>query len=266
MMEQRGWAGHTRDGLRHCLDENAVALLPLAAVEQHGDHLPLATDQIIADGVVEAALNRLPAEVTCLRLPTVAIGESTEHVNHAGTLSLSSATFEAVLREIGQSVSRAGARRLVMYTSHGGNLAAMDTAALDLRAREGMLVVKTCHFDFPAIPAMFPEREWQEGLHGGALETALMLHLAPDRVNRHQLSHRPSIEFEALADFRWLGAETRAARFAWLAEDLHPGGITGDARLANPEAGEKLLLHYADTLAGIIAETAKFPLSTFDQA
>ena len=266
MMDQSSWASHTRDGLARCLDQDAVALLPLAAVEQHGDHLPLATDQIIADGVVGATLNRLPPEVTCLRLPTVAIGESTEHVNHPGTLSLSPTTFEAVLREIGQSVSRSGARRLVMYSSHGGNMAAMDTAALDLRAREGMLVVKTCHFDFPAIPGVFPEREWREGLHGGALETALMLHLAPDRVNRQKLCHRPSIEFEALADFRWVGAETRTARFAWLAEDLHPAGVTGDARLANPEAGEKLLSHYAETLAGIITETARFPLSTFDQA
>ncbi len=255
------WADLTSSGLSARVNQETVAILPLAAIEQHGPHLPLATDQVIADGLTTAALPELPAGVDCLRLPTLAIGDSLEHGRHSGTLSLSAETLQAVLVDIGHSIARAGCRRLVLYSSHGGNLAAVDTAALRLRAEAAMLVVKTCHFDFPPLADALPEREWQEGLHGGALETALMLHLAPERVDTAALAHWPSLEFDALAGFQWLGAENRPARFAWLAQDLHPAGVSGDARLASAQLGQRLLAHYAATLAAIIAETAAFPLA-----
>ncbi len=254
------WAELDSAGLADYRSPESVALLPLGAVEQHGPHLPLDTDTRIAQGLVEEAMNRCPSALSLLCLPVLSIGQGIEHGAYPGTLALGPATFEAVLYDLGASVARSGLRRLVLFSAHGGNLAAVDTAALRLRRDFGLLVVKACYFDFPPPAGAVPERELREGLHGGALETALMMHLAPARVDVARLGHHPSIEFDALADRRWLGAETRAARFAWLAGDLNPSGVCGDSRLATAALGARLAAHYGAILAGVIEEAAGFPL------
>ena len=259
-MTAMDWAAQTHAALTERITPATVAVLPLGAIEQHGPHLPLATDTVIAEALVEAALARLGPDVDGLRLPTLALGDSREHQGQAGTLSLSPTTFQAVLADLGAAVARAGCRRLLLFSGHGGNLAAMDTVALDLRMQWAMLVVKACYFDFPPPPDTLPVREWQEGLHGGALETALMQHLAPAWVDGSAIGHHPSVEFDALAEFDWLGAASRPACFAWAARDLNPAGVCGDARLASAALGEKLLAHYAGQLAAVIEETARFPL------
>lgn len=258
------WSSLSAEALADRINDRTVALMPLAAVEQHGPHLPLGTDALIADGLVQAALETLPAWLDVLRLPTLAIGQSLEHAAYPGTLTLTPSTFQAVLRELGAAVARAGCRRLVLFSSHGGNLAAADTAALQLRAEHALLVVKACYFDFPPPSGdWLPEREWREGLHGGALETALMLKFAPEQVHPARFAHWPSIEFSALADSRRLGAESGSGRFAWLAGDLNPAGVSGNAGLATASLGEALTAHYGSILAELLEETADFPLSTF---
>mgnify|MGYP000066980475 CR=1 FL=1 len=259
-MSVRHWVELDSAGLAAQAVPAAVAVLALGAVEQHGPHLPLGTDTCIADGLVDAALARCGSDLVVLRLPTLSIGQGIEHAGHVGTLALEPATFEALIYDLGASVARAGLRRLLAFSAHGGNLAALDSAALRLRRDFGLLVVKACYFDFPGLPETLPEREHREGLHGGALETALLMHLAPGAVNQARLGHFASIEFDALADGRWLGAENRPARFAWLAGDLNSAGVCGDARLASPALGERLAGHYAQCLAELIAETAGFPL------
>ncbi len=236
-------------------------MLPLGAVEQHGPHLPLNTDTRIAQGLAEEAMQRHRSGCPLLCLPALSIGQGIEHIAHSGTLALEPATFEAVLYDLGASVARAGLRRLVLFSAHGGNLAAVDTAALRLRRDFGLLVVKACYFDFPPLAGAIPERELREGLHGGALETALMMHFDPAQVDIERLEHHPSIEFDALADNHWLGAETRAARFAWLADDLNPSGVCGDSRLATAALGARLAAHYGGILAAVIEEAAGFPLN-----
>ncbi|RZU98066.1 creatininase family protein [Spiribacter vilamensis] len=255
------WGGHTTQSLRAVGGSEPVALLPLGAVEQHGPHLPLSTDARIAEGLSQAAIERCADDVSVLRLPTLNIGQSIEHADYPGTLALEPATFEAMLYDIGASVARSGFRRLVMFSAHGGNLAAMDTAALRLRRDLGLLVIKACYFDFPPPVDAISAREAREGLHGGALETALMRHFSPAQVVDHQVDHAVSVEYDALAAFEWIGAETRPARFAWLAGDLNPTGVTGDARCSDAALGARLAAHYAESLAAIVAETAGFPLA-----
>lgn len=260
-MSIREWAALTSAELAAAAGEDPVAVLPLAAVEQHGPHLPLATDCVIAEGLLDAAEAYLPADCPVLRLPTLTVGDSLEHTGFPGTLSLAPETFQRAVVEWGASVARAGVRRLLLFSSHGGNLAGADVAALRLRHDHGLLVVRGSYFRMPPPADALPAEELRLGLHGGALETALMLHLAPDAVRQHAITRAGSLDEEVGERNRWLGAEGPAAGFAWMAEDLSPTGVTGNATLATPQLGAELVAHFAEALAGLLLETRQFPLT-----
>lgn len=257
------WQDLTSVELAKTISADSVAVLPLAAIEQHGAHLPLSTDLDIGEGLLAAAIAALPEDFPLFALPPLAVGASHEHAGFAGTLSLPPEIAIAVIEAYGDSLARAGVRRLVLLNSHGGNKAVADVAALKLRERWGMLVVKAHYFRFAPPAQALPVDELRHGLHGGALETAMMLHLAPHKVRREHLGHPPS-RGEAMARRGLtLGPEGEAA-FAWLAEDLHPDGVVGDARLANAELGERLVSHYGATLATIISETRAMNIDDFE--
>jgi creatinine amidohydrolase len=234
-------------------------VLPLAAIEQHGEHLPLSTDLDIARGLLQAALPRLRAGLPVCVLPPLAVGLSLEHTAFAGTLSLSPETALAVLGELGDSVARAGFRRLVLFNSHGGNKAIVDLAALRLRAAHRMLVVKANYFRFAPPPDALPADELRHGLHGGALETALMLQLAPHKLRRSAMAEHVALGARMAAAGQLLGPEGEAG-FGWMAQDLDACGVAGDARLADAALGGRLVAHYAAALARLIEETHDFDL------
>jgi len=239
---------------------DGVALLPLAAIEQHGEHLPLSTDLDIALGLVEAALPLVREAVPLCVLPPLTVGLSLEHGGFAGTLSLSPETALAVLVELGERVAAAGFRRLVLFNSHGGNKALVDLAALKLRVAQRMLVVRANYFRFALPPDVLPMDELRHGLHGGALETAMMLHLLPHKVRVERIGNFESLGQRMAQDGMRLGPEGEAG-FAWMAQDLNPSGASGDARLATPELGERLVTHFAQQLARLIEDAHGFDLS-----
>ncbi|MEY2620893.1 MAG: hypothetical protein RIT26_713, partial [Pseudomonadota bacterium] len=151
-----------------------VALLPLGATEQHGPHLPLNVDHVLAEAMVSGAVQRLPANTPVLVLPTLSVGLSTEHVAFAGTLSLSTETALRVLIEVGQSVARSGVRKLLMFNAHGGHVALMDLAARELRAH-GLTVFHTSYEQLPlgAAIEVFDAQERRYGVHAGEVETSM---------------------------------------------------------------------------------------------
>lgn len=256
------WQNLTRVELNEALGADSVAVLPLAAIEQHGAHLPLSTDLDIGEGILAAAVAALPEDFPLFELPPMAVGASHEHAGFPGTLSLPPEVAIAVIEAYGDSLARAGVRRLVLFNSHGGNKAVADIAALKLRARWGMLVVKANYFRFTPPAQALPVEEFRHGLHGGALETAMMLYLAPHKVRHEHLGHPPSRGEAMAGQGLTLGPEGEAA-FAWLAEDIHPGGVVGDARLANAELGERLVSHYGTTLATVLSETRAMNIDDF---
>ena len=239
---------------------DAVAVLPLAAIEQHGEHLPLATDLDIALGLLRAARPELRPNLAWCVLPPLCVGLSLEHTAFSGTLSLTPETALASVVELGESVWRAGIRRLVLFNSHGGNSAIVDLAALKLRASLRMLVVRANYLRFAPPPDAIPAAELRHGIHGGALETALMLHLAPHKVRREAIGRFPSLGEELELAGRVLRPGGQAG-FGWMAQDLNPGGAIGDATLADAAMGERLVDHFAATLARVIEEAADFDLS-----
>lgn len=237
-----------------------VVLLPVAATEQHGPHLPVSTDVDIGEGILASAQTALDPELPVFRLAMRPVGVSTEHADYPGTLTLSPAELEDDLVSQGVELASAGVRRLILFNSHGGNKAVVDTAALRLRSEAGMLVVKAHWFRFPRPQGLpFPDSEWTFGLHGGGVETAMMLHLHPERVDRHATGRFPSLGEDLAQEMAYLGPEG-VAPFAWMARDLNPLGVTGDASIATPEAGRQLVEHYGGVLAEVIRDTLRFPL------
>ena len=256
----RRWEELTSADIHDAAARDPVAILPVTAVEQHGPHLPVSTDRVIGDGIVRAALDELD-DLPALLLPTQSVGTSEEHAGFAGTVSLTPETLHRVLLDTGASVARAGIRRLVLVNSHGGNRAVVDQAALALRRREGMLVVKAHWFRFPRPDDVeLPDSEWHHGLHGGAVETAMMLHLRPDLVRHDAVASFPSLGEELDDRLRRLGPEGEAA-FAWTAEDLGDAGVVGDATLADAAMGRRLVAHYGACLADVLRDARDFPLS-----
>ncbi len=237
-----------------------VVVLPLAAVEQHGPHLPLATDLLLGMGLLEEAFGALPDDFPAWALPPQAVGTSLEHVRHPGTLTLPAELVAETVYGLGAAVARAGVRRLVIANSHGGNRDVLHSAALRLREEHRMLVVKATYFRFARPEGVdLPEPEWRHGFHGGAVETSMMLHLHPDLVRTDAAPRAASLGEELAGRLRRVGPEGEAS-FAWLAGDLNPGGTVGDATLATAALGRRLVEGYGAALADVIRDARAFPL------
>ncbi|MEQ8335357.1 creatininase family protein [Nisaea sp.] len=237
-----------------------VAVLPVGAVEQHGPHLPLATDILISEGILQAAGKQLSPEVCLLILPSQAVGLSPEHMNFAGTLSHEAETLLASWTEIGMSVAAAGLCKLIILNSHGGQPQIVDLTTQRLRSEAGMLAVRANSFRFDLPPDLVSAEERAFGLHGGQIETALMLALHPDLVRRDKIMDFPNSAAGRTGTAKRLGL-SGAGGYAWNAEDLHPSGATGNASRATAEQGAALLAAYAAQLAELITDVADWPLT-----
>ncbi len=236
-----------------------IALLPVAAIEQHGPHLPLATDALINQGVVAAALQRLPASASVLVLPALNVGDSLEHTHFAGTLSADLEHLLGLWLAVGRGVARAGVKKLVIFNSHGGQRAHVDLAALRLRVAHGLLVLRAHSFSFGVPPGLFEADELAHGLHGGAVETSLILHLRPDLVRREALADFSSLGAALAARGGLVGAE-KPVGMGWMTQDLNPQGACGNAAAASAEKGAALLDFLAARLVQLLGEVEAMPL------
>src|SRR6202012_4704299 len=223
MLASRHWSELTRAEMRATDMARVIAVLPFAAVEQHGPHLPLGTDTFIMEGYLARVLKRLSQDLAVVFLPVQAIGTSQEHSAFAGTLSLTDAAALGAWMALGESIARSGCRKLVLLNSHGGNSALLERLALDLRVRHTMLAVTASWARFGYPDGLFSPEELAHGIHGGEVETSLMLAFRPDLVRLGEAhDFRPaSLDFER--DFAWLRT-ARPAGFGWVAQDLSSSG------------------------------------------
>lgn len=238
-----------------------VVAFPVGATEQHGPHLPLGTDTLIAEGVAARFMALVPPDLPVVVLPGLAFGKSNEHQDFAGTLTLSAETMIRMLREIGTGVARTGLRKMLFVNAHGGQPQVLDIVAQDLRADHGMIVHVANVWRLMDRPAHFPPGELAQGLHGGAVETSLMLSLRPDLVRSGRIGTFPSAIAALGARHPKLAGGGRPA-FAWQAQDLNPAGAVGDARLARPEIGARLIDDAAAALVALARELSALPLET----
>jgi creatinine amidohydrolase len=205
-LPKRDWLDMTWQDIAGAKTEGWIAVLPLAAVEQHGPHLPLGVDSYIADAYLERAREMVPDDLPVTFLPIQRIGVSTEHLAYPGTLTVSAQTAIAAWTELGNSVARAGVRKLVLVSSHGGNVAAMELVARDLRARFGMLAITVGWHRFGYPAGAFSSEEKKHGIHAGDIETSLMLAAKPGTVQMDKAIRATPATVAMAQEFKWLGA------------------------------------------------------------
>ncbi|MDR0458434.1 MAG: creatininase family protein [Burkholderiaceae bacterium] len=257
----RWWADWSSADLAALDRARAIAVLPLAATEQHGPHLPLSVDGDIAQGIVQAAIAHLPVDLLALFLPVQRVGYSPEHSAYPGTLTLKAQTVIGLWTDIAESVAASGVKKLVLLNTHGGNAGLLDVVARDLRARLGLLVhsvsnwyrLAQAHPAGRAALARFTSGEQRFGIHAGQMETAMMLALKPQAVNVAQARDFASAAAVRARRFEVLG-QGRGAQWAWMAQDLNPGGAVGNARAATPEDGRALIEATGQALACLLVE------------
>jgi creatinine amidohydrolase len=245
-----------------------IAVLPVAAIEQHGPHLPLNVDATLVDGVIAAALPHLPAALPLLFLPTQSIGLSPEHARFAGTLTLKASTVINLWTEIAESVAASGIQKLVLLNSHGGNVGLLDVVARDLRARLGLLVYSVNSFNLPLnveggapVADRFSAHEQRFGIHAGEIETSMMLALKPEQVDMAKAQNFHSTSQDRAEKFSILG-DGRSAKLGWQMQDYNAHGAVGNAAAATKDKGQALLAAMGRSLAQLLSEIDQLPPDT----
>ena len=245
-----------------------IAVLPVAAIEQHGPHLPLSVDTDIANGVVAASLPHIAPDLPALFLPTQAVGYSPEHTRFAGTLTLKAETVLRVWTEIGECVAASGVKKLVLFNAHGGQVGLLDVVARDLRARLGLLVYSVNWFHLPLLDAeghdlnaMFSAEEHRFGIHGGEIETSLMLALSADKVRMEHAANFASKSQDRAGRFNILG-NGKSAKLGWQMQDYNACGAVGNAAAATAGKGRAVLEAAGRSLARLLSEIDQLPQDT----
>jgi creatinine amidohydrolase len=242
------------------LDPNTtIAILPVAAIEQHGPHLPVCVDSAINRGMLAAVAARLPDDLDIRILPVQEVGKSNEHLRMPGTLTLPAAALIETWTELGLSVARAGVKKLVMINSHGGNEEVIGIVARELRVRANMLVVKSAWSRLGRPAGLFSERELKFGIHGGDVETSLMLHFRPELVDMSTAEDFRSVAEDDEASFEHL-MPTGPHAYAWIANDLNPKGAVGEAHKATAEKGRLTAEHAAGEFIKLLRDVRKAKL------
>lgn len=250
------WGDYSTTEFRDLDPDVTIAVLPVAAIEQHGPHLPVSTDTSIMQGMLETAIGLIPADLDIRILPVQAVGKSNEHLHAPGTLTIPATTLIDHWTELGHSIARAGIRKVVIVNSHGGNEEIMGIVSREFRVRARMMSVKTSWMRFGLPTGLYSEAETKYGIHGGDVETSLMLHFRPDLVRMDKAEDFVSAVTRAEAEFELL-KHTGQHAFAWIASDLHPSGTVGEAAKASAEKGRATALHQAEGFVRLLADVRR---------
>lgn len=238
-----------------------IAVLPVAAIEQHGPHLPLSVDTDLVNGVIAHCLPHLEQGGPVLFLPTQTVGRSIEHIAFPGTLTLGAATLIQSWIDLGESVARTGIKKLVFLNAHGGNVSTLDIVGRELRARFGLTVFTVNTFSLPlpvAVKQLFGPDEERFGVHGGDVETSMMLALHPHKVDLALAQDFHSSSQDRARQHAILGNGS-SAKLAWAAQDLNPLGAAGNAAAATAEKGLAVLQASGQALAQLLHEVRQLP-------
>lgn len=250
------------DQVGDAISASSILVLPVGAVEQHGPHLPLNTDLVIATECAEALIASKGDQLDLWLMEPLAYTKSNEHAGSPGTVWLGPETMLRLLDDIGRSLAATAAKKLVFLNGHGGNSSLLNVACRELRLHHGLQT-------FLAHPSLPPDQggksdspehnsdahdELGMGIHAGWGETSMMLHLRPDLVDMNAAGRAVPEHLAENSHVRFGGTTT----FGWLASDFGPTGVIGDPTGATAEAGRKLFAHAVDQLSEAVEEVAAF--------
>ncbi|WP_291048165.1 creatininase family protein [Herbiconiux sp.] len=235
---------------------DAVIVQPIGAIEQHGAHLPLVTDALVAERMTGLAIARLGEGSNVWQLPTLSYGKSTEHLGRAGTIAMSASTLIAVCLDLGRSLAASGFRKLVFVNGHGGQPGLLDVVARDIRVETGLEV-------FPMMPGRLGLPEGVDpvdpdyGIHGGQIESSIVWALAPELVHMQLAVRDGAAAGDLFAGYTHLTLEG-AVPTAWVTDDLSASGVLGDPTAATRELGERIVEHQSKALSEVFREISSF--------
>jgi creatinine amidohydrolase len=258
-MPAHSWLDLTTEDFRTRDMSQTIAVLPVAAVEQHGPHLPVGVDTYINEGYLARAMALVPEDLDVLYLPVQAVGKSNEHLVFPGTITLTADTAIRAWTEIGESILRAGCRKLVFVNSHGGNIAVIDIVARELRVNHGMLVVNAAWHRLGYPEGLYGEHEARHGIHGGDAETSLMLAFRPATVKMEKARNFEPRTVDMERRFKHLRA-IHPVGFGWMSQDLSTDGAMGNASEARQEKGEASAEHGARAFIELLRDIDHFSL------
>ena len=259
MLPKPYWQDMTTVDFTNLDVSRTIAVLPIAAIEQHGPHLPVATDTVIAEACIARVVELLPDDLGVTFLPVQQVGKSNEHISSPGTLTLSWETVTQAWIEIGESVQRAGIGKIIIITSHGGNVPMMDIIARELRVRHDMLAVATAWARFGQPDGLYPDVESTYGIHGGDMETSVMLAARPDLVKMDLAEDFKSTQLGFIQEFKHLRGHG-PSQFGWKAQDLNVSGTVGNAANATAEKGRQSIDHAARCFIELCRDVESFSL------
>ena len=260
VLKSRWWWDLTTQDFADIDADRVVAILPVGAVEQHGPHLPVRVDAAINAGIIARAVELMPPDHPALVLPMMAVGKSDEHLAFPGTLTLSYETLARVWFELGESVHRAGIRKILFFNSHGGQPQLLEIVCRELRVKLGMYAVSAMWPRLIDMDELFDAGENRHGIHAGQSETSMMLHLHPELVEMHRAENFVPLSVEIERESEILG-RGGSVSFGWQAQDLHPKGGCGDATKATAALGAITVERAAQRLVVLIDEISRYPLS-----
>ena len=234
------------------LDKSIPVILPVAATEQHGPHLPLATDRMIGEHFCRLLDQQISKGV--LILPTISVGCSEHHTAFAGSLSVQHATFLQQMTDIADCVLKYGFKNLLVLNSHGGNQAIAGTFLEIFGHRNPSCRIVVATWWHIAKEKLIPLNEAGPGGagHAGELETSLMLLIAPELV------HLDKIEAKAnVGTFDWAQGDMLIGPKAGLyrsMKEMTPNGVFGDPSFGSREKGEKISVAVVEALEKIVLD------------
>ena len=234
-----------------------IAVLPVAATEQHGAHLPASTDTDIARAMIAALVSILPPDAKVSILPIEEVGASAEHGDTPGTISRDPCDLAQTWFDIAADLNINGIQKLVLISSHGGNTPVCDMVIQRARIELGMLAVATSWSRFGYPDGLFSDDEIALGIHGGDIETSIMLAARPETVDMAKAQDFPSLQQEMIRDMTHLRAYG-PHRFGWMMHDLNPAGVTGNAGAASAEKGAAIIAHQSRGFIELLEDVKSF--------
>ena len=254
------WGDFTTKEFENLDAEKTIAIIPVAAIEQHGPHLPVSTDTSIMKGMLKTVSPLIPENLNVRILPIQSIGKSNEHIRAPGTLTIGATNLINNWIDIGDSIARTNIRKVIFVNSHGGNEEIMGIVAREMRVKHAMLVAKTSWSRFGMPAGVFSDDNLKYGIHGDDYETSLMLHFAPHLVNIALAQDFKSKVHDAEAEFSLL-RHTGTQTFAWMAGDLNPNGVVGQSIKATAAKGALAAQHQANGFIQLLRDVHKAKLS-----